>query len=465
MLANFHEMHLMKVLVCGVGQVGWQIAKHLSKEGNDVKVVDVNADLVRKATDTLDVQGVAGFASYPEVMRQAGAHDIDMIIAATSSDEVNLVTCQLAYSVFGIRYKVARLREQTYLNALDLYRSDHRPIDMVISPELEVSDAVLMRLDIPHAFDSKMLMDGKAQLLGLRLDAECPILNTPLYQLNELLPDDLTVMAVAIRRKGHLYAADASDQLFEDDEVYIFAAIGDVSRVMDLFGKKTQKMERIVIVGGGHIGLGIAKKIESESRRVRVKIIESDRVTAENAAETLDRTIVLNGNALDIAILKEAGVDRADALVAVTDDDKSNMLSSVRARTFGCPYTVSLINDPTLSQLMAPLGIDSYIDPKAITVGGILRRVRHGNVKSVYLIGDAEAEVMEVVVESESPIDGMAIKDIDFPEGALIGGIMRGQNIVKPYGDLRIASGDRLVIFALNDDVPKVEQHILKSAI
>ncbi|MCY4290832.1 MAG: Trk system potassium transporter TrkA, partial [Roseovarius sp.] len=306
---------------------------------------------------------------------------------------------------------------------------------------------------------------GKAQLLGLRLDAECPILNTPLYQLNELLPDDLTVMAVAIRRKGHLYAADASDQLFEDDEVYIFAAIGDVSRVMDLFGKKTQKMERIVIVGGGHIGLGIAKKIESESRRVRVKIIESDRVTAENAAETLDRTIVLNGNALDIAILKEAGVDRADALVAVTDDDKSNMLSSVRARTFGCPYTVSLINDPTLSQLMAPLGIDSYIDPKAITVGGILRRVRHGNVKSVYLIGDAEAEVMEVVVESESPIDGMAIKDIDFPEGALIGGIMRGQNIVKPYGDLRIASGDRLVIFALNDDVPKVEQHILKSAI
>ena len=455
----------MKVLVCGVGQVGWQIAKHLSREGNDVKVVDKNLDLVRKATDTLDVQGVTGFASHPEVMRQAGARDTDTIIAATSSDEVNLLTCQLAYSLFGTRYKIARLREQTYVDALDLHRSDQRPVDMVISPEQEVADAFLMRLDIPHAFDTKMLMDGKAQLLGLRLDAECPILNTPLYQLNELLPSDLTVMVIAIRRKGHLYAPDASDQLFEDDEAYIFAGIEDVPRVMDLFGKKTQKMERIVIVGGGYIGLTIAKKIESQSRRVRVKIIESDQLIAENAAERLDRTIVLNGNALDIAILKEAGVDRADALVAVTNDDKSNMLSSVRAKIFGCPYAVSLINDPSLSQLMAPLGIDAYIDPRATTVGGILRSIRHGNVKSVYLIGDADAEVIEAVVENESPIEGMAIKDIDFPEGAMIGGIMRGQNIIKPYGNLRILSGDRLAIFALNDDVSKVEQQIVKSAI
>jgi len=197
----------MKVIICGAGQVGWQIARHLSGEKNDVTVVDSNPDLVRRATDTLDVQGLAGFASYPDVLDRAGARDADMIIAATHSDEVNMVTCQVAHSVFAINRKIARLRSQSYLDAIysDLYRRDHMPIDVVISPEREVAEAALQRLAAPAAFDTEQFFDGKAQLMGLRLDDDCPVVNTPLRQLSDLF-STLRVVALAVRREGRLFA-------------------------------------------------------------------------------------------------------------------------------------------------------------------------------------------------------------------------------------------------------------------
>ena len=209
----------MKVIICGAGQVGWQIARHLSGERNDVTIVDSDPELVRRAMDTLDVQGVSGFASYPEVLDRAGAPDADMIIAATYSDEVNMVTCQVAHSVFGVNRKIARLRSQAYLTAIysDLYRRDHMPIDVVISPEREVAAAALQRLSAPAAFDTELFIDGQAQLLGIALDAECPVLHTPLRQLTDLF-STLRVMVVGVRREGMLFVPDAGDQLFEGDE-------------------------------------------------------------------------------------------------------------------------------------------------------------------------------------------------------------------------------------------------------
>jgi trk system potassium uptake protein TrkA len=449
----------MKVIICGAGQVGWQIARHLSGESNDVTVVDQDPELVRRATDSLDVQGVAGFASYPDVLDRAGARDADMIIAATHSDEVNMVTCQVAHSIFGVNRKIARLRSQSYLDAIysDLYRRQHMPIDVVISPEREVATAALQRLSAPAAFDTERFMDGQAQLLGILIEEECPVVHTPLRQLTDLF-STLRAVVVGVRRDGALFSPNPGDQLFVGDECYVFAHVEDVPRTMEVFGKRMAKQERVVMVGGGNVGLAVATELETRTDRVRAKVIEKDRKRAEIAAEALERTIVLHGDGLDVSLLTEAGVSRADAMLAVTDDDKTNMLAAVRAKSEGCPYAIALINDPTLVPLMGPLGIDAYINPRATTVSSILRHIRHGRVRAVYSIGDAEAEVIEAEVLSTSPMAGKRIADIDFPEGVLVGALRKGGKVIRPMGDTRIDEGDVIALFALTKDVPEVER-------
>ena len=449
----------MKVIICGAGQVGWQIARHLSGERNDVTVVDNNAELVRRATDSLDVQGIAGFASYPDILSKAGARDADMIIAATHSDEVNMVTCQVAHSVFAIPRKIARLRGQSYLDAIysDLYRRDHMPIDVVISPEKEVADAALQRLSAPAAFDTETFLDGKAQLLGLDIDESCPVVNTPLRQLTDLF-STLRSIVVGVRREGTLFAPESGDQLFPGDQCYVFCHVDDVSRTMEIFGKSHRVQERVVLIGGGNVGLAVAQALERRTTRVRAKVIEKNRAIAEQAADALERTIVLHGDGLDGALLAEANIDRADAVLAVTDDDKTNMLAAVRAKAAGCPMAVALINDPTLVPLMGPLGIDAYINPRATTVSSILRHIRHGRVRSVYSIGDAEAEMIEAEVLSTSPLSGKLLRDVDFPEGVLVGALMKDGKVHKPSGKLRIDEGDVIALFSMTADVPEVER-------
>lgn len=449
----------MKVIICGAGQVGWQIARHLSGENNDVTVVDFNADLVRRATDTLDVQGIVGFASYPDVLARAGARDADMIIAATHSDEVNMVTCQVAHSVFSVPRKIARLRSQSYLDAIyaDLYRRDHMPIDVVISPEKEVAEAALQRLAAPATFDTESFMGGKAQLLGIVLEADCPVLNTPLRQLTELF-STLRAIVVGVRRDERLFAPEAGDQLFEGDRIYVFAHTEDLNRTLEIFGKTTRKQERVVIVGGGNVGLAVARALEARTERMRAKMIEKNRSRAEKAADALERTIVLNGDGMDMDILLEAGIDRADAVLAVTDDDKTNLLVAVRAKQAGCPMAIALVNDPTLVPLMGALDIDAFINPRATTVSSILRHIRHGRVRAIYSIGDAEAEVIEAQVLSTSPLAGKLIRDTEFPEGVLVGAVMKGDKVLKPSGDLRMEEGDVIALFSMAKDVPEVER-------
>ncbi|MDF0602049.1 Trk system potassium transporter TrkA [Psychromarinibacter sp. C21-152] len=449
----------MKVIICGAGQVGWQIARHLSGEKNDVTVVDNNPDLVRRATDTLDVQGIAGFASYPDVLDRAGARDADMVIAATYSDEVNMVTCQVAHSVFSVPKKIARLRSQSYLNAIysDLYRREHMPIDVVISPEREVADAALRRLKHPAAFDTESFLGGRAQLMGITLDDDCPVVHTPLRQLSDLF-STLRAIVVGVRRGGRLFAPDPADQLFPRDEVYVFAHKDDANRALEIFGKEISRAERAVVVGGGNVGLAVARALEKRTERVRMKVIEKDRRTAEQAADALERTIVLNGDGLNMELLEEANVRRADAILAVTDDDKTNILACVRGKAAGAKLAICLINDPSLTSLMAPLNIDAHINPRTTTVSSILRHIRHGRVRGVYSIGDAEAEVIEAQVLSTSPIAGRALRDIDFPEGVLVGAVMKGDQVLRPTGRMRIEEGDVIAIFSMAAEVPEVER-------
>ncbi len=451
----------MKVIICGAGQVGWQIARHLSAENNDVTVVDNNPDLIRRATESLDVAGITGFASYPDVLERAGARDADMIIAATFSDEVNMVTCQVAHSVFSVQRKIARLRAQSYLDAIysDLYRRDHLPIDVVISPEREVAEAALQRLQAPATFDTEQFLDGEAQLIGVVLDESCAVLNTPLRQLSELF-STLRAIVVGVRREGSLFVPEPGDQLFAGDQIYIFTHTEDLGRTLEIFGKSARKRERVIIIGGGNVGLSVARKLERRTDRIRARIIERNRQVAERAADALERTIVLHGDGLDRDLLDEANIEDADAVLAVTDDDKTNLLVSTRAKAAGCPMAIALVNDPTLNSLMAPLNIDAFINPRATTVSSILRHVRHGRVRMVYSIGDAEAEVIEAKVMAPSSIADRKLRDIPFPEGVLLGMVAKGGEVIRPRADTVIEEGDVIVLFCLAKDVPEVERLI-----
>ena len=449
----------MKVIVCGAGQVGWQIARHLAAENNDVTIVDKNEALVNQATDALDVGGITGFASYPDVLERAGARDADMIIAATYLDEVNMVTCQVAHSVFGVPRKVARLRAQSYLDPVysDLFQRNHLPIDVIISPELEVAAAALRQLAAPATFDSEPFLQGGLEMIGIILEEDCAVLNTPLRQLSELFPS-LRAIVSGIRRNGNLFSASPDDQLFVGDQVFLFTHKEDLSRSLEIFGKANKKRERVIIIGGGNVGLAVAQNLENQSERIRAKLIERDRARAETAAEALERTIVLHGDGLDMDLLEEANLKTADAVLAVTDDDKTNLLVATRVKAAGCPAAIALVNDPTLSSLLEPLNIDSFIHPRATTVSSILRHIRHGRVRQVYSIGDAEAEVIEVQVMASSSISGQKIRNIDFPEGAMVAGVQSGDKIIRPNGDTVLNEGDFVVIFSLVADVPEVER-------
>ncbi|MEF9602452.1 Trk system potassium transporter TrkA, partial [Paracoccus sp. PXZ] len=268
----------MKIIICGAGQVGWHIARHLAGERNDVTIIDTNAELIRRAIDALDVQGVTGFASHPDVLDRAGARDADLIIAATHSDEVNMVTCQVAHSVFQVPRKIARLRSSAYLDAIysDLYRTDHLPIDVVISPEREVARAAMQRLSAPSTFDAETFLEGRLHLLGISLESDSPVLNTPLRQLNDMFIS-LSAIVAGVRRGGKLFAPEPGDQLFEGDQVYVFTLTEDVPRTLEIFGKPMAKQESVVIIGAGNVGLAVAQSLEARPERIRVKLIERSR--------------------------------------------------------------------------------------------------------------------------------------------------------------------------------------------
>ncbi|HSF95315.1 MAG TPA: Trk system potassium transporter TrkA [Thermohalobaculum sp.] len=448
----------MKVIVCGAGQVGSQIARHLAGEGNAVTVIDSNPQLVRALTDAIDVTGVVGFASHPDVLSRAGARDTDMLIAATSMDEVNMMACQVAHSVFEVPTKIARIRTDSYLESewSDLFRRDHMPIDVVISPEAEVAKVTLRRLSATAAFDIEPFLGGAVDFVGLKLDEDCPVINTPLRQLSELF-STLRCIVVAVRRGGRVWVTHGDDQLFPDDEVYFIAAHEDVPRAFGIFGRENLKAERIVVVGAGNIGLRVARHIES-SAHMRCKMIERDRGRAEYAAEHLDRTIVLNGDALSAEILGEAGIADADAIVALTNDDRTNLLSCALAGQFGCPISIALANDPTFERIAVPLGLNALINPRATTVSTILRHVRRGRVRAVYSLGGGEGEVIEAQVMATSPVAGKRIRDITFPAGSLIGAVMSAGKLTMPQGDTVIQVGDTMVMFAMREAVRQVEQ-------
>lgn len=449
----------MRVIVCGAGQVGYGIAERLAAEENDVSVIDTSAQRIEVVRDTLDVRSFVGHGSQPDVLAAAGADEADMVIAATLSDEVNMVACQVAHSVFNVPTKIARIRAQSYLQAeyQDLFLRENLPIDVIISPELEVAEVVLRRIALQGASDVLRFADDK--IIGLAIECldECPVINTPLKQLSDLFPD-LSATVVGVVRNDKLFIPRSSDQLHAGDLAYVVATREQVKRTLSLFGHDEPEARRIVIAGGGNIGLYVAKAIEERKWHTRVKLIESEQERAFQIADQLKHTLVLHGSALDPVLLHEADIDDTDLMVALTNEDQVNILSSIMAKRLGCKSNMALINTVAYQDFTHMVGIDAYINPKAVTISKILEHVRRGRIRTVYSIYRDKAEIIEAEALETSSLVGPPLRELDLPEGLRIGAIYRDGKVIQPNGDVRIKPKDRVVIFATAGAIRHVEQ-------
>lgn len=449
----------MRVLVCGAGEVGFNIARRLAAEDNDVVVIDHSAERIRKVNEGLDVQSTVGFASHPDVLERAGAADAEMLIAVTLSDEINIVACQVGHSLFDVPTRIARIRHRAYLDPAwgGMFGRGHMPIDVVISPEAEVARSIARRLEVPGALDVAGFADDRVRLVGVRLERGCPVINTPLRQLNGLFPD-LNITIVYIVRGDRTLFPSSMEQLAVGDEIYFVADTAQLPRAMALFGHKEEAARRLLVVGGGRIGLMLAQRIESAGAGAGLTLIEHDKTRAETVAGQLERAVVLNGDALDADLLEEANVGDTGTVVAVTERDEVNILAAVLAKRHGCLRAVALIDAADYGPLISPLGIDASVSPRELTVSSILQHVRRGRVRSVYSLRAGEAEVIEVEALETSSVVGAPLKDIRLPRGVLIGAAVRGGQVLIPRGATVVEPKDILVVFSPHDAVKRVER-------
>ena len=449
----------MKVIVCGGGQVGYNIARYLAQEENDVVVIDHSNELTRKISDTLDVKAITGFASEPAVLEQAGAADTDLIIAVTQADEVNMVACQIAHSIFEITTKIARIRNQGYLDPQwgNLYTRDNLPIDVIISPEREVARAMSSRLRVPGAFETISLVDDKVKLVGVRCGEDCPVVNTPLRQLTQLFPD-LNVHIVGIVREDGNFIPNGEDQLLAGDGVYLVVDSNHVRRAMSAFGHDEIEARRIVIFGGGSIGLFLAQQVENEDSTVNIKVVEADKNTAESVARNLKRSVVLQGDVLDPEIMEEANVSAAETVIAVTNDDETNILASLLAKRAGSQRAITLVNNSAFEPIIPSLGIDVLVNPRNITVSTILQHVRRGKIHSVHTLQEGFGELIEAEAVETSSLIGVPLREASLPDGVIVGAIVREDEVTVPRGSTVVNANDRVVLFAATEAVKQVEQ-------
>ncbi len=449
----------MKVVICGAGQVGYGIAEKLAAEENDVSVIDREAKLIAVIKDTLDVRGIVGNGAHPDILAEAGADEADMLIAVTLYDEVNMVACQVAHSVFNVPTKIARVRAQSYLK--DAYRPlfsrENLPIDVIISPEVEVGDMVLRRLALPGAVETVRFAADAVVAVGIQCLADCPVVDTPLRQLTELFPD-LGAVVVGIFRGTHLFVPQSADTIHVGDLVYVIAQRDQVRRTLSIFGHEEPEAERILIAGGGNIGLYVAQKLERREARTKIKIIERSHERAVAISDNLRRTMILNGSALDQEILREADIEFADIFIALTNDDEVNILSGVMAKNLGCKRNLALLNNPDYPAFCKALGIDAFINPRAVTISKVLRHVRRGRVRAVHTLQNGAAEIIEAEALETSPLVGRPLRDVELPTGVRVGAIYRDGAAFVPDGNTQIAANDRVVIFAIADRVRQVEQ-------
>lgn len=448
----------MRVIVAGAGQVGASIARYLVRVGNDVTIIDKSAELAQRIGDALDIQAITGHAALPSTLEAAGAADADLLIAVTHVDEVNMVACQVAHSLFNVPTRIARIREQDYLRGRfsDLFRREHIPIDVVISPEREVAHAIALRLAVPGALTVVPFAGDLVRLVAVRVGAAAAVLDTPLRQLTRLFPD-LHLVCVGILRGERFFVPTGDDSILVDDEVYFVVETAHLARALPVFGHDERPGDRLVIVGGGNVGLALAEELEARHPELSIKLVEASRPRADLVAERLARTVVLCGDGHSRDLLLEAGADGAAAIVAVTNDDEVNVMSALLAKRLGCERAMALVTKSDYEILTSAIGVDVTINPRETTVSSILGHIRRGRIRQVHMLRDGAAEVFEAEALETSPIVGRPLKELKAP-GLVVGAVVRSGQVVPPRGDTIIRSGDRVVLAARAETVKRVEQ-------
>jgi len=437
----------MKIVILGAGQVGSTVAHSLSSEENDITVVDTNADHLKNLQDRLDIRGVIGFASHPTVLVRAGIEDADLIIALTSSDEVNMTACQVAYTLYNTPTRIARIRSSDYIDNAELFERDHCPVDVLISPETLVTQYIARLIEYPGALQVLDFADGRAQLVATQAYAGGPLVGHRLQTLREHMPKDADARVAAIYRQDKTIIPDGSTIIEENDTVFFLAAQRNIRTMMKELRPMDNPVRRIILAGGGNIGSNLARQLE---RKHHVKIIERDPERAEAIAETLEKAIVLVGDCADEELLREEAIDTTDVYCVLTNDDEANILSSMLAKQMGAEKVIAIINRPSYVDLVESSSIDIAISPQQITIGALLTHIRRGNMVRIHSLRKGAAEAIEAVAlgdKRSSRVVGRAIEDINLPPGTTIPAVVRGEDVIIAHHDTVILENDHVILF------------------
>lgn len=437
----------MKILILGAGQVGASAAYNLSREeANEVTVVDTDPGVLRELQDRLDIRTVVGHAAYPEVLERAGAQDADIIVALTDSDETNMVACQIAYTLYHTPTKIGRIRAAEYFNARELFQQDAIPVDVRISPEQLVCDYIEQLILYPGAFQVLEFADGRVRLVGARADASGTLVGQKIANLKEHIPNTEARIA-AIYRNGKSIQPEGDTVIEDGDEVFFIAARQDIRVFMSEMRKLDEPVRRVVIAGGGNIGVRLALALEQTNQ---VKLIERDPVRARAISEKLNKAIVLVGDAADEELLLEENIDSVDVFCAVTNAEEANILSAMLAKRLGAHKVMALINRPSYAELVESGTIDIAISPQQVTIGSLLAHVRRGDVVRVHSLRRGAAEAIEAVAHGDSetsPVVGRKIEDIELPRGCTIAAVVRDEQVIIAHHDTMIEPDDHVILF------------------
>ena len=450
----------MNIIICGAGRVGYTIAKLLSEQEHSITVIDQSSEDIQKINDDLDVKSIVGKATYPTVLEKANAEDADMIIAVTRSDEINMLICQIAFSVFKISKKIARIRSQEYLDNKfsKVYSIENLPIDVIISPEVEIAKSIQRKLEAPGAVDNVPFADNKIRLLEIDVDENCPLIGIKLEDITKKF-SKLEANILGVIRNEKFIFLKKKDVMKKHDKAYVIINSTQMQLTLDAFGHSEKISNKFLIIGGGNIGFNLAKNLEDTMDSARIKIVEKNKERAEHIANNLNNSLVINGNGLDEDILKEANIEDAETVLALTNDDEDNLMVSVLVEKFSKDKrTMALINKPNYSLLQNSLKIDDLIDPRMNTVSSILKHVHKGTIETAYTILNGEFEVIEAEIIDSSELVNKELKNSNLPDDIRIGAILRKEDIIIPTSNFIFEKKDIVVFLAKRDQLPLVER-------
>ncbi len=449
----------MNIIICGAGRVGFAIAKLLTEQNHSVTVIDQSSEDIQKINEALDVKAIVGKATSPIILENANSKEADMIIAVTRNDEINMMICQIAYSLFKIPKKIARVRAQDYLNPKfsKLYNKENLPIDVIISPEIEIAKSIQRKLESPGALDNIPFADNKIKLLEILIDESCPLSEIKLNELTKKFPK-LNANILGVIRDEKFIFLKKSDVMRKNDKAYVIINSQQIKETLSAFGHNEKISNKILIIGGGNIGFNLAKNIEQSFEDARIKIIEKDKKRAEFIANELNNTIVINGNGLDEDILAEVNLEDVETVIALTNDDEDNLMVSVLVEKFSKDKkTMALINKPNYSLLQSSLKIDDLIDPRMTTVSSILKHVHKGTIENAYSILNGDYEVIEAEIIETSELINKELKNCELPDEIRIGAVLRKNEIIIPRSDFVFKKEDTVVFLTKKDQLPLVE--------